>query len=147
MSPNANTVNLMAPPTQPMQRPHTTSYKPKLLHTNAKLSPTMVATNIRLKISHTHLATSNSNKTSNIANKERNSPHDPTATFPEEEQQVAVVANSQSVMAISSLSSSNNNSSSMVVEATIEATNASNNHNADVEQTADQTSAEAMQHE
>jgi hypothetical protein len=57
------------------------------------------------------------------------------------------VANSQSVITISSLSSSNNNSSSMVVEATIEATNASNNHNADVEQTADQTSAEAMQHE
>ena len=107
----------------------------------------MVAINTRLKISHTHLATSNSNKTSNIANKEHNFPHDPTATFPEEEQQVAV-ANNQSVMAINSLNSNNNSSNSnTVVEVTIEATNASNSHNADVEQTADQTSAEAMQHE
>jgi hypothetical protein len=97
-----------------------------------------------LKINHNHLVTNNSNKISNIANKERKFHHD---SIPEEVQQEAV-ANRQSAMAISSLSNNNNSSSSSssntIVEATIEATSA--NHNADAGGVS-KILAEAMQHE
>jgi hypothetical protein len=126
-----------------MQRLHTTSYKPKSLHTNVNLSPTMADISTLLKINHNHLVTNNSNKISNIANKERKFHHD---SIPEEVQQEAV-ANRQSAMAISSLSSNNSSSSSnsnTIVEVTIEATNA--NHNADAGGVF-KILAEAMQHE
>jgi hypothetical protein len=49
----------------------------------------MVDSNTCLNISHNNLNTSNSSKSNNTGNKERNFPHDMTAMLPEEEQQRA----------------------------------------------------------
>ena len=101
-----------------MQRPHTTSYKPKLPHTNAKLSQTTVNINTRLKIRHNNLATSNSNKINSIANKERNIK--PQAIPIGEEVEVATTSS------LSAMATSSNSSSRMAVEAILDITSANN---------------------
>ena len=120
-----------------MQRPHTTSYKPKLLHTNVKLSPTMVDTNTRLKISHNHLATSNSNKINSIANKERKIRPQAISIRIEKEEEVEIATTcSPSAMATSS-----NRSSRMAVEAILDTTSA---NNANVDNVTSSSLANAM---